>query len=390
MKNVLCLLLVIAYTFTFSFSDEKHVLVVARGWGKKVSGTKLNAERNGVESLVNDMLTTEEERANFRDKKKMVLAEADKYVQNYRIKQKIKQSGKHRGKKYKLIMTLELKINKEELRKDLVTYGIILSSKALKESLDNFTIMPFVDEKKSSPEFSEKKDQVYARIGSYLQNQDISYIGEEEIRNIQANEELIALDRSSSADMGEEDLLLQLARNTKADFYIKVVGIVEESYTHGNAGYKTGIAITAYTVMTGETIASQTGHSPAYSLSSRGTSVSAGIEKAVDGAMHDIINNMRRFWKNYIKDGKPYKLIFYDFSFNELRKIRNMLKEMNPDGRLKMDKKAGNMASFTIWYKGQKDDLLFEVPGRLDELRLPLKEDPDFIGNTIRFFRGMK
>lgn len=387
MKKIIILLLFVVSMVSLSFSqvmnrDEKTVSVIAQGWGKKVGDTRMNAMKSGVEIVVKEMLSTPEEKARFREQRNDVLAGVGKYVFDYRIKRKIKQKGKRGGKKYKMIMTLELSINKEQLRKDLEDRQIIRSFRELRRQLDHFTIMPYVDEQKSSRAFVVKKDLVYAKIGSFLQNRHIPFIGEEEIKKIEADEEIIALEKSASADTGEEDLMLQLARNTRADFYIKIVGHVEETAVETVTCFKVSISITVYTVMTGENIASQTGYGRPLSLSSPDASISAGIEEAVNGTMDDILAKLRLFWKDYVKEGRPYKLVFYDYAFSEFAGIRRVLKEMN--SRVKLLKKVGNIASFMIWYNGPLDELLFEVPGRME---LNLKEDPAILGNTLRFFR---
>jgi hypothetical protein len=380
---LLCILHVIPLLFSqIQYKDEKDVYVIAPGYGIKVSDAKMDAMKTGIEILIKDMLTTPEEKTKFQEQKENFLSEADKYVHNYKFKRKIQQKGKHHGKKYKIIVTLELLVNKEELRKTLEDFSIIQASKELRKQLDHFTLMPYVDEQKSARAFAVRKDMVYAKIGSFLQNQHIPFIGEEEIKNIEANEEIIALEKSSSADKGEEDLMLQLARNTNADFYIKVVGHVAETRVEGINCFKVSISITVYTVMTGENIASQTGYSRPLSLSSEDASISAGIEEAVNSTMHDIMDKLRLFWKDYVKEGRPYKLIFYDYDLSEFAKIRRVLKEMTP--QVKLLKWVGNIASFIVWYNGAVDDLLFEIPGRIE---LNLKENPTILGNTLRFFR---
>ncbi|MCP4155813.1 MAG: hypothetical protein GY757_49265 [bacterium] len=387
MKKHTIFCLIILCTIGTAFSQglsraDNTISLTARGWGKNRAETKLDAIKRGVETVVLDMLTTTEEKQNFREKGKLILEDANKYIFDYKIKRTIKEKGKLREKKYNWTMTLKLKIKIGELRKDLEFNGIILSSKELMKKLYNFKIMPYVDEKKSSPGFVSKKDIVYAKIGAYFQNHHIPFIGEEEIRKSESNEEIIALDKSFSANLGEEDLLLQLARNTRADFYIKIVGHIDETQFEGIAGVKTSISITIYTVMTAENIASQTGYSPSYSLSSRALSVSAGIEKAISSSMHDIINKMRLFWKDYAKGGRPYQVILYDYSLGEFARIRRVLKEMVT--QIRLDKKVGNVTSFTVWYKKPLEELLFELPARVE---LNQKEDPIIIGNTVRFFR---
>jgi hypothetical protein len=387
MKKITILLLFVVSVAGLPFSqvmnrDEKTVTVTAQGWGKKVGDTLMDALKSGVETVINGMLSTPGEREKFLEQRSDFMANAERYVFDYRIKRKILQKGKRGGKKYKMIMTLELMINKEQLRKDLEERKIIRSFKELRKQLDHFTIMPFVDEKKSSEDFSLKKDLVYAKVGAYFQDRGIPHIGEEEIKKIEGYEETIALEKSSSGDKGEEDIMLQMARNTLADFYIKIIGHVEETAVAGVSCFKVSISITVYTVMTTENIASQTGYSRPLSLSSHDASISAGIEEALNSSMDDVLIRMHRFWKDYVKEGKPYKVVFYDYDLSEIAALRRVLKQMAT--HVKLLKKSNNIASFLIWYKGQADDLLFGMPGRAE---LHLKEDPVMLGNTIHFFR---
>jgi len=361
--------------------DEKTVKVTARGYGNNEDETKQVTFENGLEMLITDMITMTEERMKYQQNKDSIMKDAEKYVIKYTIKKKMEADGEYRGRDYDLIMTIEMLMNKESLRKDLETMGIIKSSKDLRKQLDNFSIMPIIDKKDSDELFINNKDKAYAKIASYLQNQHIPVIGEEEITDIQENEEIINLSKSEELESGEEDLILQLARNTYADFYIKVIGNVEKAVKEGFSAFKVSVTVSAYTVMTGEHIASQTGYSQPYTLSSKDASISAGIEEAVNSTMDDVMNKLRLFWKDYVADGRPYKLVFYDYSFGELAKIRRTLKNMT--NRIKLDKKAGNIASFLVWYDGQVDDLLFEIPARMD---MNLKEEPAVLGNTIRFF----
>jgi len=386
MKKLFILFAILLFTIS-AFTqivpiDEKTVKVTARGYGDKMDDTKQIAFENGIDIVINDIITMSEEKMKYQQNKISLLKEAEKYITNYKVKKKIKADGEYKGEDYDLIVTLEMTVNKDYLRKDLETMGIIKSSKDLRKQLDNFSIMPKISEDNSSEVFIENKNIASARIASYLQNQHIPVIGEEEIEDIQKNEEILNLTKSEAAQNGEEDIALQIARNTHADFYIKVIGKVEKAIKDGFKAFKVNVTISAYTVMTGEHIASQTGYSQPYTLSSKDASISAGIEEAINSSMDDIMNKLRLFWKDYVADGRPYKLVFYDYPFGELAKIRRTLKNMS--NRIKLAKKAGNIASFIIWYDGQIDDLLFEVPGRIN---LSLKEDPTLLGNTIRFYR---
>jgi len=364
--------------------DEKTAWITSIGYGNKAEDTKLDAAMNAVQKYVEDLLTMQDEKQKFQQNKKVFLAQATKYIYEYSIKTNVEAKGKlPDGRSYKRTMTFKMKVNTEEIRKDLETMGIIASSKDLQKQLDNFTIMAFVDEKKSDQTFMQFKDIAETKISSYLQNQHIPTVNADEIKEVEGKRELINLMKSTVADTGEEDPILQLSRMTNADIYVKVIGRLEEMRVEGQLAYKATITINAYAVMTAEQIASQTGYSKPMSLSSKSVSVSAAIEESINSAMSDIMNKLRLFWKDYAADGKPYVIVLTDYPFAEQGQIRTVLKEIS-ENRIKLGKKAGNNTSFTIWYKGQIDDLVFDLPGRIE---MNLKEDPSILGNTVFFFR---
>ena len=181
------LLVFVLSLVTVSFSqvisqDETTVSVIARGWGKKNADTKIDAMRNGVEAVARGFLSTPEERTKFRKQKTNFLLGVDAFVFDYKIKNSYREKGKRNGRKYKRIMILKISINREKLRNALENLQIIPSIGDLRKELDHFTLMPYVDTTKSSRIFKENKDLIYARIGSFLQNQGIPYIGEEQAK----------------------------------------------------------------------------------------------------------------------------------------------------------------------------------------------------------------
>lgn len=365
--------------------DEKTVTVTAQGWGKKIDDTRTNALKTGVEAVIMTMLSTPEEQKKFRENRSAFLENTGKYLFDYRIIRKLQQRGERDGKKYHLTLTLEIIINKELLRNDLEKENIISALDVEWKKLGFFSIIPYVDEKNSSPDFLRQKSMIFAKIGSYLQNQGVPIIGEDEIARINDMEEAINMGQSASAENGEEELMLQLARNTPADFYIKISGAVTESLVEGITCYKVSLSINVYTIMTGEYIASQTGFSRALSLSSQEISVAAGIEDAVNATMPDVLIKLRKFWTSYVANGRPYMLVFYDYDFSEAAQIRAAL--MANGDTVKLMMRAGNITSFLLWSKISLDELIFTIPGKID---LNLKDDPVVLGNSLRFFRKTK
>ncbi len=378
---LLCVSAILSVVAQIEPIDEKTAWITSIGYGNKTEDTKLDSAKNAVDKYVSDLLTMTDEKQKYQQNKVAFLAQSAKYIYEYQIKTNVESKGTTPdGRKYKKTMTFKMKVNTEEIRKDLETMGIIAGSKNLRQQLDNFTIMPYLDEEKSDATFMKYKDIAETKISSYLQNQHIPTINADEIKKVEQKKELINLVKSTAADTGEEDIMLQMSRMTNANIYIKVIGRLEKVLTKGVEGYKGTITINAFDVMTAEQIASQTGYSDVMTMTSATVSASAAIEQAVNSAMSDIMNKLRLFWKDYVADGAPYTIILKDFSFSEQGQIRNILKEM---GRIKLGKRAGNNTSFTLWYKGQLDDLVFDLPGRINfEIK-----DPEILGNTVFFYR---
>lgn len=378
---LLCISAVVGMMAQIEPIDEKTAWITSIGYGNKAEDTKLDSAKNAVDKYVSDLLTMTDEKQKYQQNKNTFLAQSAKYIYEYKPITNIETKGKTPdGRTYKRTMTFKMKVNTEEIRKDLETMGIIAGSKDLRKQLDNFTIMPYVDTERSDALFLQYKDIAETKISSYLQNQHIPTVNVDEIKSVEQKKELINLMKSTASDVGEEDIMLTMARGTNADLYIKVIGRLEKILVSGQTGYKATITINAFAVMTAEQIASQTGYGKPLTMSSATASISATVEEAVNSAMSDIMNKLRLFWKDYVADGNPYVIILKDFSFSEQSQIRNILKDM---GRIKLGKRAGNNTSFTLWYKGQIDDLVFDLPGRIS---FDIK-DPEILGNTVFFYR---
>jgi len=138
-------------------------------------------------------------------------------------------------------------------------------------------------------------------------------------------------------------------------------------------------------VMTGEFIGSSEGMSEPLALSSEGASVGAGIDQAMNQAMTKVMDRLTSFWRDYTKNGRPIKLIFTDFSFADIRWVREALGTLaNDQKRLKA---AGNVSEYMVWYNGTPEDLMYQIYDVFSAHQIALAEDPVMISNTIRFYR---
>jgi len=369
--------------------DEKTVMVEARGMidgikkKKKREGLAFNkAKENAVLMVINDMLRDNDEVAAFERVKNDILAASDTYIlhASYVHKENYDKPA------YQTTVVLNVRINRDLLQKELIKQGIIAAASDVRKELDRFAIMPYLDIAGSSEEALKYKELFYTRVRVFFEDQNIPTVGEEEARAIETDEEMLALIKGSASAEGEEDPALQIARNTPADIFIKITAQVESGTYAGNVTKKVILTVGAYNVMTGEFIGSGQGFSEPMALSSEGASVGAGVDQAMNSAMTRVMDRVTSFWRDYVKDGRPIKLVFTDFTFDDNRWVRKALKEIAKDQ--KRLKAAGNISEYMVWYDGNAEDLMYELYDVFMDNNVPLSEDPILISNTIRFYRS--
>lgn len=367
--------------------DEKTVMVNARGMAEGIKNKKereavafKKAKENAVLIVINDMLRSPDEKAAFDKVKDQILGDADLYIQHASYANK----SNYDKPIYQTTVELEVTIIKDVLQQKLVSLGVISSAAETRKELDRFTIMPYLDVANSSPEAAKYKDLFYTRVRIWFQDQGIPTVGEDEIKAIESDEQVLAMAKSSSGEEGQEDLVLQLARNTPADIFIKIVAQIETGSYGGATTKKVILTVGAYNALTGEFIGSGQGFSEPLALSSEGASVGAGIDQAMNNAMNDAMDSITSFWRDYTKNGRPIKLIFTDFSFGDMRWVRDALKDLATDQ--KRLKAAGNVDEYMVWYKGSPEDLMYQLYDVFAAHNVPLKGDPEMVANTIRFY----
>jgi len=364
--------------------DEKRVKVTAfgksdKGWTKKtrIENATHEALYNAVEQVVDELIRDQEEKVEYNKLKSELFGDPYKWVSDHKITKSYKEGSYHH-------IGLWAIVNKSLLEQKMVGMGLITHAKDTRKALDRFNIMPYLDLGQSDREAIEWQELFYTRVRMFFEQQGIPTVGQDEIMAAEGDEEMLARLKSSTAEEDEEDPALQIARNTPADIFVKIVGKIETGDYRGNKTKKVVITVGAYTVMTGEFIGSGQGFSEPLALSSEGASVAAGIDQAMNSGMTTLMDRMTMFWREFVKEGRPIKLIFTGFNFSEVGQIREVLQEMcNDQKRLKG---AGNVTEYMVWYDGSPEDLMYEFYDAA-QLQGKLKEDPSLISNTIRFYR---
>lgn len=368
--------------------DEKTVVVRAQGMSEGVKNKKKreglafdDARRKAVLLLVNDMLRQSDEKAAFEKVKDQFLADANSFIMNAHYLRK----ENYDKPILQTTVELDVTINRDLVQQKLVAMGIIQAAQKVRQELDRFTIMPYLDVANSDPEALKYKDLFYTRVRVFFEDQNIPTVGQDEVEALENDEQTLAMLKGSAGKEGEEDPALQMARNTPADIFIKITARIETGSYKGNTTKKVVLTVGAYNVMTGEFIGSSEGMSEPLALSSDGASVGAGIDQAMNQAMTKVMDRLTSFWRDYTKNGRPIKLIFTDFSFGDIRWVREALNTLaNDQKRLKA---AGNISEYMVWYNGTPEDLMYQIYDVLTAHDITLAEDPVMISNSIRFYR---
>ncbi len=367
--------------------DERTAVVnargVAEGMKKKKDREAVAFERamdNAVIMVVNEMLRESAERQKFEDVQESFLRERDQVIQTFTYRSKNNYDKPH----YKTVITLEVRINRDRLRQMLIDWNIIEAADEVREELDHFSIMPYIDSANSDAEALKYKDLFYTRVRVFFEDQNIPTIGLDEATALEADEQFVAMTKSSSGEEGVEDVVLQISRATPADIFVKITPRIETGSYGGATTKKVILSIGAYSSMTGEFIGSNQGFSEPLAMSSDGASVGAAIDQAMNAAMPRVMDVITSFWRDYAENGRPIKLIFTDFGFDEVRNIRSALQDLTNDQ--KRLTAAGNVTEYMVWYDGDVESLMYDLYDALQAFNIPLAENPAMVANSIRFY----
>ncbi|MBD3165220.1 hypothetical protein GF324_01335 [bacterium] len=359
--------------------DERTVKVEARGHAEKGGRKKKQADaredaiRNAIQMVVNDLIRDPEVAARFEQVKSDFYADYEMFMLDYEILRKTEE-----GKRLNLHVAVTL--NKDLINQKLVQLQVIESAKDMRKELDRFTIMPYLDLEQSSPEAEEWKELFYTRFRVFFEDKGIPTVGQEEVMAAEKDESFLAELQGSE---GEEDPALILARNTPADIFVKIVGKIEKGSYAGTETYKVILTVGAYAVLTGEFIGSNNGFSQPMALSSPGASISAGIDEAMNNTMPKVLERMTNFWRDFVAEGRPIKVLFTNFGFKEKRDIKEALETLTNDQKLL--KSAGNVIEYMVWYDDSPEDLMYELYDMIGMDQIGLARDPQVISSTVRF-----
>jgi len=329
--------------------SQTEVQVFAKGIGKDVDEAEKDAKKAAIYYLLysaNDPIlqtAAEKEAFNGVADKFFEIGNINNYVTYMANDIKSKVNTKEGVKVEKLI-----RVGREKLREDLQSQGILVSKEALSQAAGNPFLMVIPEVKKGENPIQK------------LQNEPLTKKAAETIEgfltarkyDVQVPEAMDNLNDLINAQAGakgvEDDIAYQLALSIGSDVYITFNAAIENK--------KGIVAARAYETTTGRLLGTETGYS------SDATAPDAAlVEAAMNFAADKVLSRINAYWKEDIKNGQQFKVIFKitaqldDDAMEDLSdEIDAAIKESS-NGKFKKGASGDKTKDVVIWSNKYKD-----------------------------------
>ncbi len=320
--------------------DAEYYQVEAEGEGANHNAALKAAMRAAIEKAVGVYVQSETEVQNWQLKKDRIYSHTEAFITSYEILDKYR-SGKN------WVIKIKATVSNKKLVDELKELQI------LQMQLDNPKILVYYD--KSGEQYEPRyTQQAINSINEYL----VTY--RYEVVDLGHIEELVREDRALQNYYEGRDLVFELARRMKADVYITVAVVLENTrYSGGRQYSKVKASIKAFEAATAKLLATRTDYGPEQSFSRSSTGYDAGIDMAIKEAMPYIIEQIQGFWKLAITKGTQFKLIVHNLTFPEQMKFTEVLRTIANE--IKQEGSGVETIEFTVWFTGTNNDLVAQL-----------------------------
>ena len=339
-------------TFVESYSPSE-VTIKAVGFGRKDRDALIDLQKSAVYFVLylgTDPLLRDEAAKNkfdaiaeefFASQKifTFISWQADKVISTV----KTRLPNKKKGLKIKKMV----RVNKKLLYDELSNKGIISNVNDLAAAIGLPTIMVIPEVKRGqSPLTVFEKNKfattAAATIESYLTAKKYDVIVPRAAEQINEQTLLQSQIKDVNDDMG-----YQLALALGSDIYIVFAGEI--------AGNKASVSVKAYETTTGRLLGTETG----YSKDRPGASQQALVEEAIHDAIENVLSRITTYWKDDIKKGLQYKLIFKisaTLTPDDMEELQDEISDLIDD-EFDLSKEnilSGKTMDYTIWAKKEQ------------------------------------
>ena len=320
--------------------DAEYYQVEAEGEGNNHDAALKAAMRAAIEKAVGVYVQSETEVQNWQLKKDQIISHTEAFITDYEILDKFRTGT---------IWTIRIMatVSNKKLLDELQELQI------LQKQLNNPKILVYYD--KSGEKYEERyTQQAINSINEYL----VTY--RYEVVDLGHIEELLREDNALSRYIEGKDLVFELARRMKADVYITVAVVLENTrYSGGRQYSKAKATIKAFDASTAKLLATRTDYGPEQSFSRESTGYDAGIDMAVKEAIPYVIEQIQGFWKLEISKGTQFKLFVTGIAFPDQMKFTQALQ--NIVNEVKQEGSGENSVEYTVWYFGTNEELVMTL-----------------------------
>jgi hypothetical protein len=320
--------------------DDEYYQVEAEGQGESHDSALKAAMRAAIEKAVGIYVQSETEVQNWQLKKDQIISHTEAFITAYEILDK-----------YRAGNQWNIKIKATVSNKKLVDQ--LQELQILQKQMDNPKILVYYD--KSGEQYEPRyTQQAINSINEYL----VTY--RYEVVDLGHIEDLMREDQALQEYVQGKDLVFELARRMKADVYLTVAVVLENTRFSGGRQYsKAKATVKAFEASTAKLLATRTDYGPEQSFSRETTGYDASIDMAVKEAMPYVIEQIQGYWKIAITKGSQFKIFVNGISFPDQIKFIQALK--NIANEVKQEGSGENNVEYTVWFTGTNDELVMAL-----------------------------
>jgi hypothetical protein len=326
--------------------DGSRVRVAAVGAGDNQPEALMDSYKAALYRVSQDLVQSAEERVAWEGVQDEFFANANKYIEDYKVK------SRRREPHADVKINVDLIVNRKRFADDLVAYGVLKAQKDLLSELRNPSMVVLPESKLAGTSWRQFSVD---HVNSYLTSRKFEVLDAGQIAKLG---DMSAESRKVAAVTA--DPMADIALQIGGDIYIVFDVNVSKAAVGKDGTLKASASARAFETTTARNIGSATGFSREYAAT-------AGVEeKAVAEALSDAIDrvlvNVMDYWKDDAGKGFQYLVqVNGDFAGDAGQAARRALYASLKGlaGELKENVATDKTLNYRVWYKGSNTDLVF-------------------------------
>jgi len=244
---------------------------------------------------------------------------------------------------YEVIMTA--KVSKRVLDKDIKTLG---------QWLGGLQFLVFFDPRQLPKKEISVYQYAYDRFNEKLKNKEYRYVEKMNYETLSSTEE----DKALAGQKSEYSYVQKLGSSVKSEFIIfidkiEIRNLGKEGYA---PGYKVTISTRAYDNCTAEGFAPKVMEGQSV-IADSATAVRFAIDEAINKYSESLFYEFNKYMGNWLSEGAVFEIRFYNFTYEELRELRNKIKADKAFGQQLTVNTETNYVKWNLTFNKKPDEL---------------------------------